>query len=91
MIYADTVADLGYADELGNYAEYSGAPNQQVIRPVKIICFCEQSVCYLQNCCVVSAQQLCSHEIACIPYTAMCAAGDVFVRQNIAWLCNVKL
>ncbi|KAL3152236.1 ATP-citrate synthase alpha chain protein 2 [Trebouxia sp. C0010 RCD-2024] len=29
VIYADTVADLGYADELGNYAEYSGAPNQQ--------------------------------------------------------------
>ena len=33
VIYADTVADLGYADELGNYAEYSGAPNQQVIKP----------------------------------------------------------
>ena len=31
VIYADTVADLGYAAELGNYAEYSGAPNQQVI------------------------------------------------------------
>ena len=31
VIYADTVADLGYAGELGNYAEYSGAPNQQVI------------------------------------------------------------
>lgn len=30
VIYADTVADLGYADELGNYAEYSGAPNLQV-------------------------------------------------------------
>ncbi|KAK9817084.1 hypothetical protein WJX72_009285 [[Myrmecia] bisecta] len=27
VIYADTVADLGYAEELGNYAEYSGAPN----------------------------------------------------------------
>lgn len=30
MIYADTVGDLGLADELGNYAEYSGAPNAQV-------------------------------------------------------------
>lgn len=30
VIYADTVGDLGYAHELGNYAEYSGAPNQQV-------------------------------------------------------------
>ena len=30
VIYADTVADLGYAGELGNYAEYSGAPNLQV-------------------------------------------------------------
>ncbi|THG06362.1 hypothetical protein TEA_016966 [Camellia sinensis var. sinensis] len=27
VIYADTVGDLGYASELGNYAEYSGAPN----------------------------------------------------------------
>lgn len=32
VIYADTVGDLGYAHELGNYAEYSGAPNQQVSR-----------------------------------------------------------
>lgn len=23
------VGDLGYADELGNYAEYSGAPNEE--------------------------------------------------------------
>jgi hypothetical protein len=29
VIYADTVGDLGLANELGNYAEYSGAPNQQ--------------------------------------------------------------
>ncbi|CAK0761088.1 ATP-citrate synthase alpha chain protein 2 [Coccomyxa viridis] len=29
VIYADTVGDLGYAEELGNYAEYSGAPNTQ--------------------------------------------------------------
>ncbi|KAL6776563.1 ACLA1 [Auxenochlorella protothecoides x Auxenochlorella symbiontica] len=27
VIYADTVGDLGAADELGNYAEYSGGPN----------------------------------------------------------------
>lgn len=27
VIYADTVGDLGYAEELGNYAEYSGAPS----------------------------------------------------------------
>ena len=27
VIYADTVGDLGFADELGNYGEYSGAPN----------------------------------------------------------------
>lgn len=27
VIYADTVGDLGYAQELGNYGEYSGAPN----------------------------------------------------------------
>lgn len=29
VIYADTVGDLGYAHELGNYGEYSGGPNTQ--------------------------------------------------------------
>lgn len=29
VIYADTVGDLGYAEELGNYAEYSGAPSEE--------------------------------------------------------------
>jgi ATP citrate (pro-S)-lyase len=29
VIYADTVGDLGFAPELGNYGEYSGAPNEQ--------------------------------------------------------------
>jgi ATP citrate (pro-S)-lyase len=29
VIYADTVGDLGLANELGNYAEYSGGPNTQ--------------------------------------------------------------
>lgn len=27
VIYTDTIADLGYSAELGNYGEYSGAPN----------------------------------------------------------------
>ncbi|KAG2430958.1 hypothetical protein HXX76_009925 [Chlamydomonas incerta] len=27
VIYTDTIGDLGYAAELGNYGEYSGAPN----------------------------------------------------------------
>lgn len=27
VIYADTVGDLGWAGELGNYAEYSGGPS----------------------------------------------------------------
>ena len=30
VIYADTVGDLGFAQELGNYGEYSGGPNTQV-------------------------------------------------------------
>ena len=29
VIYADTVGDLGFAAELGNYAEYSGGPSTQ--------------------------------------------------------------
>lgn len=31
VIYADTVGDLGYASELGNYAEYSGAPKEEEV------------------------------------------------------------
>lgn len=27
----DKVGDLGYASELGNYAEYSGAPNEEEV------------------------------------------------------------
>jgi ATP-citrate lyase beta-subunit len=29
VIFTDTVADLGFADELGNYGEYSGNPTQE--------------------------------------------------------------
>ncbi|KAG4915722.1 ATP-citrate synthase alpha chain protein 3 [Glycine soja] len=29
--YVDTVGDLGYASEPGNYAEYSGAPNEEEV------------------------------------------------------------
>jgi len=29
VIFADTVADLGYGPLLGNYGEYSGAPNEE--------------------------------------------------------------
>lgn len=29
VIYADTVVDIGYGEELGNYAEYSGNPKEQ--------------------------------------------------------------
>eukprot|EP01018_Ginkgo_biloba_P033362 Gb_26232 [translate_table: standard] len=32
VIYADTVGDLGYANELGNYVAYSGALNEDEIR-----------------------------------------------------------
>ena len=35
VIYADTVGDLGFAEELGNYAEYSGAPNTQASAAVQ--------------------------------------------------------
>jgi len=29
VIFADTVSDLGFGHELGNYGEYSGAPNEE--------------------------------------------------------------
>ena len=32
VIYADTICDLGFSKELGNYGEYSGAPSQ-------VLCF----------------------------------------------------
>jgi len=31
VIFADTVADLGFGHELGNYGEYSGAPNDEEV------------------------------------------------------------
>ncbi len=29
LIYSDTICDMGYASELANYGEYSGAPSEQ--------------------------------------------------------------
>ena len=29
VVYADTISDLGYANELANYGEYSGAPSTE--------------------------------------------------------------
>lgn len=29
MVYADTISDLGFAHELANYGEYSGAPSTE--------------------------------------------------------------
>ncbi|XP_042405601.1 ATP-citrate synthase alpha chain protein 3-like isoform X2 [Zingiber officinale] len=41
VIYADTVGDLGYASELGNYAEYSGAPNEDdVLQYARVVLDC---------------------------------------------------
>ncbi|VFQ93189.1 unnamed protein product [Cuscuta campestris] len=41
VIYADTVGDLGYANELGNYAEYSGAPNEdEVLQYARVVLDC---------------------------------------------------
>ncbi|XP_010248530.1 PREDICTED: ATP-citrate synthase alpha chain protein 1-like [Nelumbo nucifera] len=41
VIYADTVGDLGYANELGNYAEYSGAPNEEeVLQYARVVIDC---------------------------------------------------
>lgn len=31
MMLINQVGDLGYASELGNYAEYSGAPNEEEV------------------------------------------------------------
>ncbi|KAF1881402.1 hypothetical protein Lal_00023438 [Lupinus albus] len=38
VIYADTVGDLGYAPELGNYAEYSGAPKEDEVLQYARVC-----------------------------------------------------
>ncbi|KAK4763683.1 hypothetical protein SAY87_013121 [Trapa incisa] len=41
VIYADTVGDLGYSSELGNYAEYSGAPNEEeVLQYARVVIDC---------------------------------------------------
>lgn len=57
VIYADTVADLGYADELGNYAEYSGAPNQQVIKPQYCKCPAGSQITSVQLSCFAPVEQ----------------------------------
>ncbi|WVZ13197.1 hypothetical protein V8G54_017727 [Vigna mungo] len=38
VIYADTVGDLGFASELGNYAEYSGAPKEDEVLQYARVC-----------------------------------------------------
>ncbi|PWZ33725.1 ATP-citrate synthase alpha chain protein 2 [Zea mays] len=44
VIYADTVGDLGYASELGNYAEYSGAPKEEeVLQYARVLLDCATS------------------------------------------------
>ncbi|KAF8399670.1 hypothetical protein HHK36_015541 [Tetracentron sinense] len=44
VIYADTVGDLGFASELGNYAEYSGAPNEdEVLQYARVVIDCATS------------------------------------------------
>jgi len=44
VIYADTVGDLGFANELGNYAEYSGAPNEdEVLQYARVVIDCATS------------------------------------------------
>ncbi|KAE8664670.1 ATP-citrate synthase alpha chain protein 1 [Hibiscus syriacus] len=41
VIYADTVGDLGFASELGNYAEYGGAPNEEeVLQYARVVIDC---------------------------------------------------
>ncbi|KAG9449858.1 hypothetical protein H6P81_009823 [Aristolochia fimbriata] len=41
VIYADTVGDLGFASELGNYAEYSGAPKEEeVLKYARVVLDC---------------------------------------------------
>jgi len=45
------VGDLGYASELGNYAEYSGAPNEEEVlqyaRVVLDVRTVEEPLCFL--------------------------------------------
>ena len=50
-LYSVQVGDLGYATELGNYAEYSGAPNEEevlqyarVVIDVRILSFLQVSM-----------------------------------------------
>ncbi|KAL1300240.1 hypothetical protein AAHE18_18G164100 [Arachis hypogaea] len=44
VIYADTVGDLGYAPELGNYAEYSGAPKEdEILQYARVVIDCATS------------------------------------------------
>lgn len=67
VIYADTVGDLGYAEELGNYAEYSGAPNTAV-RTSPLCIFTAPSQASLQS--VLTPMYLCAPSqpsLQCLP------------------------
>ncbi|OMO54813.1 ATP-grasp, succinyl-CoA synthetase-type [Corchorus capsularis] len=37
LIYTDTVGDLGYASELGNYTEYGGITEEQMVKLARVI------------------------------------------------------
>ena len=52
---ADTVGDLGYAEELGNYAEYSGAPNTQVQKRISCKLSCQMSNPFMPSADVVDS------------------------------------
>lgn len=43
------VGDLGYASELGNYAEYSGAPNEEEVLNYSRVVLDVSKHCYLVN------------------------------------------
>jgi ATP citrate (pro-S)-lyase len=50
VIYADTVSDLGFSEELGNYAEYSGGPNtEETVNSIIYVFTCYDGRMYHQH------------------------------------------
>ncbi|KAH9708814.1 ATP-citrate synthase alpha chain protein 1-related [Citrus sinensis] len=66
VIYADTVGDLGYASELGNYAEYSGAPNEgEVLQYARVVIDVWTSPLGFSLVVIYSTLQVALHFITC--------------------------
>lgn len=89
MISADTVGDLGYAEELGNYAEYSGAPNTQVLAITCTHCVIRLIVYYLLCCTgglIICCACICYYFAAWTLYKKQVSCRRLMLTPRHCWM-----